>query len=163
MKKLVIILSIAVPLTSQAVSGCAQMEGDEWVLQILLARKAKMLNDTPMAILDNKILDGEIRSREHLLKSSTSICKLEREISEKRQQEDAAERAAIATERERRAKLPGVRIGMTQKQVVESTDWGRPDAINRTVTKRGASEQWVYQDGRAYLYFNNGRVTAIQQ
>lgn len=135
------------------------MEGDKWLLQSLLERKAKMVNDKTMASLDNTIIDAEIRGIESLLKRSTTICNLEREIK----QQEAAARAAIATERERRAKLPGVRIGMTQKQVVESTNWGWPDAINRTVTKRGESEQWVYQDGRGYLYFNNGRLSAIQQ
>jgi hypothetical protein len=57
--------------------------------------------------------------------------------------------------------LPGARIGMTTKQVRERTSWGEPDDINSTTTAYGTSEQWVYGGGN-YLYFTNGRLTAIQ-
>ena len=63
--------------------------------------------------------------------------------------------------KEARAKLPGAKIGMTKKQVIEKTSWGEPDKINRTVTKAGEEEQWVYGDGN-YLYFTNGKLTAMQ-
>jgi hypothetical protein len=54
----------------------------------------------------------------------------------------------------------GVRIGMTQKQVLAS-NWGRPDSINKTTGSYGTHEQWVY-GGRNYLYFENGILTTIQ-
>lgn len=38
--------------------------------------------------------------------------------------------------------------------------WGRPKAVNRTITAAGTREQWVYQGG--YLYIKNGKVDAIQ-
>lgn len=69
----------------------------------------------------------------------------------------AAERAEATA----RAKRPGVRIGMTSKQVMNSTHWGRPESINRTVTGRGVREQWVYEGG-SYLYFDNGILRVIQ-
>jgi hypothetical protein len=59
------------------------------------------------------------------------------------------------------AKKPGARIGMTAKQVIQKTNWGWPDSVNRTIIRHGTREQWVYGDGQ-YLYFENGRLTAIQ-
>lgn len=52
-----------------------------------------------------------------------------------------------------------VRIGMNEEQVKLS--WGAPYTINDTVYKDQRSDQWVYED-RAYLYFENGLLTAIQ-
>lgn len=59
-----------------------------------------------------------------------------------------------------RKKKEGVTIGMTKQQVLDSM-WGEPQKINRTATAYGVSEQWVYPNGN-YLYFENGRLTAIQ-
>ena len=67
---------------------------------------------------------------------------------------------AVAAEKAKKA-LPGVHIGMTAKQVLEESNWGKPKRVNRTTTARGTSEQWVYGDGN-YLYFENGVLTAIQ-
>ena len=51
-----------------------------------------------------------------------------------------------------------VSIGMT-KEICELA-WGKPSDINKTVTKSGIKEQWVYS--KNYLYFTNGKLTAIQ-
>ena len=59
------------------------------------------------------------------------------------------------------ARRPGAKIGMTPEDVIERSNWGRPQKKNRTTTARGVSEQWVYGNGN-YLYFENGRLTAIQ-
>jgi len=64
-------------------------------------------------------------------------------------------------EQERLSKLPGVQIGMTTKQVLEQTSWGKPNRTNRTTTAHGTSEQWVYGNSN-YLYFRNGILSAIQ-
>jgi hypothetical protein len=89
----------------------------------------------------------------------------EREKFDREQRESlarmAAETAEQQREAERRAKLPGVKIGMTAKQVREETSWGPPQSINRTSTAGAVDEQWVYE-GRNYLYLRNGRVRAIQ-
>lgn len=56
-------------------------------------------------------------------------------------------------------------IGMTPDEVRIQTNWGNPSAVNRTITARGESEQWVYRGafGKSqYLYFTNGKLTAIQ-
>ena len=63
-------------------------------------------------------------------------------------------------ESRRREALPGVRLGMTAKQVIEKSSWGKPNEINETVTKHGVHEQWVYSGG--YLYFEDGKLTSFQ-
>lgn len=52
-----------------------------------------------------------------------------------------------------------VQIGFTKEMCVEA--WGEPYDINRTVTRNGIHEQWVYDIGR-YLYFDGNILTAIQ-
>ena len=52
-----------------------------------------------------------------------------------------------------------VRIGWTKEMCIES--WGEPNEINKTTNKYSVSEQWVYGSG-SYLYFDNGRLTTIQ-
>lgn len=52
-----------------------------------------------------------------------------------------------------------VRVGMTRKQALLC--WGKPAAINTTITKRGREEQWVYDIGD-YLYLSGDKVTGIQ-
>ena len=59
------------------------------------------------------------------------------------------------------AKKPNVKIGMSKSQVINQSNWGEPKYINRTVTKHGTHEQWVYSEYR-YLYFDNGRLAVIQ-
>ncbi len=50
-------------------------------------------------------------------------------------------------------------IGMTEEQARMS--WGEPNDINRTITRNGSSEQWVYGSS-SYLYFTNGILDSIQ-
>ena len=51
-----------------------------------------------------------------------------------------------------------VRIGMTKAMAIDA--WGKPNDINKTITRYAVSEQWVYDGG--YLYFENGKLTTIQ-
>ena len=51
-----------------------------------------------------------------------------------------------------------VRIGMIAQEVRLS--WGNPKDINVSEGVWGVHEQWVYED--KYVYFENGKVTAIQ-
>lgn len=51
-----------------------------------------------------------------------------------------------------------VRIGMTKAMCEES--WGYPDDINKSIGSWGTHEQWVY--GNSYLYFEENKLTAIQ-
>lgn len=50
-------------------------------------------------------------------------------------------------------------IGMTEAEVVRA--WGRPQKINRSITARSTTEQWIYS-GRQYLYLDNGVLRSIQ-
>lgn len=66
----------------------------------------------------------------------------------------------IAAAERARKKKEGVSVGMSEQDVRDSS-WGRPESINRTTNAGGTREQWVY-GGRNYLYFENGRLTSIQ-
>jgi uncharacterized Zn finger protein (UPF0148 family) len=71
-----------------------------------------------------------------------------------------------------------INIGWTKEQVILSlivreklnadravffTFYGKPISINRTITKYGISEQWVFgYRSHQYLYFENDILTAIQ-
>lgn len=52
------------------------------------------------------------------------------------------------------------RIGMTKTQVIALTRYLKPNDINKTTTKGGTREQYVY--GNDYLYFENDELTSIQ-
>ncbi len=51
-----------------------------------------------------------------------------------------------------------VKLGFTKKMCEEA--WGAPKDINKTTGSWGVHEQWVYGMG-CYLYFENGKLTAI--
>lgn len=56
-----------------------------------------------------------------------------------------------------------VRIGMTEEEVLRA--WGKPDAVNSTITAMGVSKQLVYGQGlrrQQYLYIENGVLRTIQ-
>ena len=82
------------------------------------------------------------------------------EISQRSEEEARLKEMARQAERDRLAKLPCPRIGMTKAQALKSC-WGRPESVNRTITAQSVTEQWVYGYS-SYLYFTNGRLTAIQ-
>ena len=52
-----------------------------------------------------------------------------------------------------------VMLGMSREQA--RVAWGAPDDINTTITAGRRSEQWVY-DNKVYIYFDNGRLSSIQ-
>lgn len=51
-------------------------------------------------------------------------------------------------------------IGMTDKMAKASL--GYPDDINKSTGSWGVHEQWVYSKKDIYLYFENGKLTSIQ-
>jgi hypothetical protein len=67
-----------------------------------------------------------------------------------------------ASSKPKKAQAPksGVSLGMTQKEVLASS-WGKPKHVNRTISRSGTREQWVY-GGHNYLYFENGILTTVQ-
>lgn len=68
---------------------------------------------------------------------------------------ELAEKKAEASRRRKE----GVRIGMSPEEVIASS-WGKPQHVNRTSTAYGTREQWVY--GGGYLYFEDGKLTTVQ-
>lgn len=80
---------------------------------------------------------------------------LEKQASAEKIKSDAAQARADAARKRRE----GVRIGMSEQDVLDSS-WGRPRKVNRTTRASGTAEQWVYDGG--YLYFDNGVLTSIQ-
>lgn len=50
-------------------------------------------------------------------------------------------------------------VGMNKAQA--QLAWGEPDSVNRTTTRRGVMEQWVYGSS-SYLYFVGGVLTSYQ-
>lgn len=52
-----------------------------------------------------------------------------------------------------------IRIGMSKDACRLS--WGEPDDINTSRGRWGVHEQWVYSRNR-YVYFDNGKLSAIQ-
>jgi hypothetical protein len=51
-----------------------------------------------------------------------------------------------------------VKVGMRETEVICS--WGRPDHVNKTESRAGSSDQWVYE--RGYVYLRGGRVTSVR-
>lgn len=52
-----------------------------------------------------------------------------------------------------------VSLGMSKEMVLDAR--GKPNRINETTGSWGTNEQWVYS--KSYLYFENGKLTSIQQ
>lgn len=54
-----------------------------------------------------------------------------------------------------------VKIGMSKKECTLA--WGKPEKVNKNISKYESSEQWVYSSNR-YLYFDtNGKLSHIQK
>lgn len=77
-----------------------------------------------------------------------------------KEEQEAREKAKKEAEEKARKKREGVRLGMSKQDVLDSS-WGKPDHINKTTTRYGTHEQWVYGGGN-YLYFEDGILTSIQ-
>lgn len=97
---------------------------------------------------------------------------LDAQMAKQEAEEDASTQAQIDKEARERAieihKQPKaiqalinaeqIRIGMNKRQVILS--WGQPTKKNITTMARAVHEQWIYGD--TLVYFDNGRLTAIQ-
>lgn len=58
-------------------------------------------------------------------------------------------------------KKPGVRLGMSEHQVINETSWGKPKWVNNVVNPRGKLSQWAYGNGN-YLIFVDGVLVEWQ-
>lgn len=75
--------------------------------------------------------------------------------------ERAANMAKVEAADKARRRREGVRIGMSQADVLASS-WGRPEKVNETRRADFVREQWVYGGGN-YLYFENGTLVSMQR
>ncbi|KLU63312.1 hypothetical protein CEB3_c02920 [Peptococcaceae bacterium CEB3] len=114
--------------------------------------------------VEKQITIGTHQQIEAQLKKEAEIkakAAAEAEAKAKAQAEaEAKAKAQAAAKAKALAKTRGVRIGMTEQQVLDSM-WGKPEEVNRTISQYGTDEQWVY-GGNNYLYFENGILTSIQ-
>ena len=126
------------------------LDSDMYCKDVYLELKSKLDDgvEKPEAFRDSLILK---------INQMASSCQNQHErnlMVNQKVQEDKVAAAKFAA-------LPGARIGMTAATVVNKTNWGKPDSVNRTITGNSIHEQWVYGSGN-YLYFVNGRLTTIQ-
>lgn len=104
----------------------------------------------------------------HIIKSDSGKTVLTNDIDEvegyesRRKAENQAVLDDMREKQRQLAKKPAAAIGMTKSQVLNSTNWGKPKSVNTTTNKYGTQEQWVYGNYQ-YLYFDNGKLTTIQQ
>ena len=75
---------------------------------------------------------------------------------------DLLSKANPTQEQLTRIKKGAVRIGMSEDMA--RLAWGSPSSVNTTTTAHGTAKQYVYDCEYTYnyLYFENGKLTAIQ-
>ncbi|MES1965671.1 hypothetical protein M0N77_10120 [Psychrobacter sp. AH5] len=59
-------------------------------------------------------------------------------------------------------KKPAARIGMSHKQVLSDTNWGRPKDVRTTIDASGTLERWIYSSTHS-LYFKGGELIKIEK
>jgi len=115
----------------------------------------KLLTRSPEEIIANYEQQERVKAEAARLAQQQEVARKERE-----KHEFERTLAAIRAEAAANKRKGGVRLGMNQKQVLNSS-WGKPRDVNRTTNAYGVSEQWVYGNS-SYLYFTNGKLTTIQ-
>ncbi|MES2685522.1 MAG: hypothetical protein V4706_01805 [Pseudomonadota bacterium] len=112
--------------------------------------------------IEAKAADERI-ALEDAARAKRNSAEAERQAKENQRLESAQAKKDAAKREARAAQLrkPGVKIGMTTDEVLTHTSWGEPTRKNTTTTAREVREQWVY-GANNYLYFVNGRLTAVQ-
>ena len=59
-------------------------------------------------------------------------------------------------------KKPAAKIGMSHKQVLSDTNWGKPKDVRTTIDASGTLEQWMYSSTHS-LYFKGGKLIKIEK
>jgi len=72
------------------------------------------------------------------------------------QQQEQRRQAELRAAQEQ---MPDVKIGMSTKEVLEQSKWGRPNSIRKMTTKNGTREMWLYLTGT--LVFQDGKLAVI--
>ena len=123
----------------------------------------KSLQDYP------KIFNFNLQKETRVEKSARQTKENEEELSSKAKEKEELEKRDAQYKKDCIAKfgqkygllvyVGDVAMGMTKEMCRAA--WGEPDHINKTTTKNGKHEQWVYSLGN-YLYFDNNILTEIQ-
>ena len=121
----------------------------------------KVIKNSLIPEKQNIILAEDFRKNEQLKQEEQE--RIEKKNAKQLAQEEAAYKAKLIRKYgKRKASIileERVEIGFTKEMCIEA--WGEPYDINRTITKYGTHEQWVYGSG-SYLYFDGNTLTAIQ-
>ncbi len=103
-----------------------------------------------------RIVNEEIKNEK--IKDSLNEIRLLEEIKIKRIKEGNAIKKKYGLSNFNKLNSGKIWIGINKEMTIFAL--GKPNEINRTVTKNIISEQWVYY--RLYVYFENGKVTSFQ-
>lgn len=125
-------------------------------------RKVAQVKMTDKKVVTIERYEREVREQAETERQATIKRKRQanQKVLERKRLRESAIRAHRWPEHLERAVIERkIMLGMNGEQV--SMSWGPPERINQTITVSGKSEQWVYSRP-SYVYFENGRVTAIQ-
>lgn len=138
---------------------CAELSGNDALVAELADAQVKWrLQDATNSSLATRHRLDSLNALVQL--SPETAAKLPPSLRTQLEKQVAREADAEAKQLKAERKKRGVTIGMTTEQVLDSS-WGKPRMVNSTTTAGGTHQQWVYDSGN-YLYFENGKLTAIQ-
>ncbi len=157
--ELIIPLSVASPLLSFNLVG-----NDNW-------QEEKGVLFDKLQIMNSSQYEAKLEAKR--LAKETWLAELEKDRLAKEQAKAEADRQREIKLQKRKALLckkygqtygkiifeRKVRIGMTKAMCIDA--WGKPQSINTSTGAWGVHEQWVYGLS-SYLYFENGKLTSIQ-
>lgn len=120
---------------------------------------------TPCVGAGTQIQEDAVRRRRE---QQTALDRLD--AAERARQRKDAEEAATREFQARLDKRCGgratdeLRAGMTEVQLLNCTPYRKPAAVNTTTVGAVVSKQYVFDfPSRTYVYFRDGKLTAIQQ
>lgn len=135
-----------------------QQEYHQYQIDDILKSADEYLNEDVEAMIFEKF-SNEIAEFERMKEKEESEKQVMYENNKaEREAKEAMEEAQRIEESKNR-----LYIGMTDAEVLATSKWNKPDDINRTINAYGTSEQWIYDDFDTYLYFDDGRLTTIQE
>ena len=138
-----------------AIRECAESLADEKRNALVAAAEVKHYLERISKV--NVSSGDKVTAIEHLIRDYPEYGKkYESQLAQLSKKAEASEKAADL----KLKKSKGINIGMNREDVLASS-WGKPDSVNRTTTSSTTSEQWVY-GARNYLYFENGKLSTIQ-
>lgn len=142
---------------SNHIRYCATQTKDEELLR--LTKEAERSDANKTVRNTSATTADRIKAAERLVAwggpGLDEVVLLQKKLEVQLQREEKAQAKLVA----QRKKSEGVRVGMSEEDVLASS-WGKPERINRTVNQYGHSEQWVYGSG-SYLYFKNGTLETV--